>query len=56
VPGAATAPPQGGASADYLAWLLAQPGVTRAWVFSLNRGAGTVDDAFVMDGRANIIP
>ncbi|MEJ0020739.1 MAG: baseplate J/gp47 family protein [Acetobacteraceae bacterium] len=49
-------PPQGGASVDYLAWALAQPGVTRAWVFPLNRGAGTVDVAFVMDGRPNIIP
>jgi len=49
-------PPQGGASVDYLAWALAQPGVTRAWVFPLNRGPGTVDVAFVMDGRANIIP
>ncbi|HTW71490.1 MAG TPA: baseplate J/gp47 family protein [Acetobacteraceae bacterium] len=34
----------------------AQPGVTRAWVFPLNRGPGTVDGAFVMDGRANTIP
>ena len=49
-------PPQGGASVDYLAWTLAQPGVTRAWVFPLNRGPGTVDVAFVMDGRASIIP
>lgn len=48
--------PQGGAPADYLAWTLAQPGVTRAWVFPLNRGPGTVDVAFVMDGRASIIP
>jgi uncharacterized phage protein gp47/JayE len=49
-------PPQGGAPVDYLAWTLAQPGVTRAWVFPLHRGAGTVDVAFVMDGRSNIIP
>lgn len=49
-------PPQGGAPADCLAWTLAQPGVTRAWVFPLNRGPGTVDVAFVMDGRTSIIP
>jgi uncharacterized phage protein gp47/JayE len=49
-------PPQGGATADYLAWTLAQPGVTRAWCFPLHRGPGTVSVAFVMDGRANIIP
>lgn len=33
-------PPQGCASVDYLAWALAQPDVTRAWVFPLARGAG----------------
>jgi uncharacterized phage protein gp47/JayE len=49
-------PPQGGAKVDYLAWALAQPGVTRAWVFPLARGAGTVDVAFVMDGASPIIP
>lgn len=49
-------PPQGGAAADYVAWALAVPGVTRAWAFPLNRGAGTVDVAFVMDDREDIIP
>lgn len=53
-------PPQGGAAADYLGWALSVPGVTRVWVYPLNRGAGTVDVAFVMDGRAasggSIIP
>ena len=49
-------PPQGGSKADYVAWALAQPGVTRAWCYPLNRGAGTVDVAFVMDLRSNIIP
>jgi uncharacterized phage protein gp47/JayE len=49
-------PPAGGAAHDYVAWALAVPGVTRAWVFPLARGAGTVDVAFVMDGRVNIIP
>jgi uncharacterized phage protein gp47/JayE len=51
-----SAPPQGGAAADYVAWALAVPGVTRAWVYPLNRGVGTVDLAFVMDGRPDIIP
>lgn len=35
------APPQGGDAADYLAWALAVPGVTRAWVNPLGLGAGT---------------
>lgn len=52
------APPQGGNDNDYVQWALeAIPGaVTRAWVFPNNRGPGTVDVAFVMDGRSNIIP
>lgn len=49
-------PPQGGAARDYTAWALTVPGVTRVWVYPLNRGPGTVDVAFVMDGRADIIP
>lgn len=49
-------PPAGGAAHDYVAWALAVPGVTRAWVFPLARGAGTVNVSFVMDGRVNIIP
>jgi uncharacterized phage protein gp47/JayE len=44
-------PPQGGASRDYVAWAKQYPGVTRAWVYPLNRGAGTVDVAFVFDAR-----
>ncbi|MDT7952832.1 MAG: baseplate J/gp47 family protein [Acetobacteraceae bacterium] len=50
------APPQGGAASDYLAWAKLTPGVTRAWVYPLNRGAGTVDVALTMDGRASNIP
>lgn len=54
------APPQGGAAADYVAWALAVDGVTRAWCYPQARGAGTVDVAFVVDGRAetggSIIP
>lgn len=49
-------PPQGGSKADYEAWALAQPGVTRAWVYPTRRGPGTVDLAFVCDGRDDIIP
>lgn len=49
-------PPQGGAASDYVQWALAVPGVTRAWVYPNARGAGTVDLAFVMDGRPDIIP
>lgn len=50
-------PPQGGAATDYLAWAKDfYAGVTRAWVFPLNRGRGTVDVYFTMDGRANPIP
>lgn len=49
-------PPQGGVYSDYIAWALTVPGVTRAWVYPRNRGLGTVDLTFVMDGRVNIIP
>ncbi|MEL7784049.1 baseplate J/gp47 family protein [Citromicrobium bathyomarinum] len=48
--------PQGGSLSDYRAWALQVPGVTRAWVYPDWMGAGTVGVAFVMDGRANIIP
>ncbi|MDE1905020.1 MAG: baseplate J/gp47 family protein [Rhodospirillales bacterium] len=49
-------PPQGGAGTDYLAWAKTVAGVTRAWVYPLNRGPGTVDVTFVLDGRTNNIP
>lgn len=49
-------PPQGGIYSDYIAWAKTVAGVTRAWVYPANRGLGTVDLTFVMDGRANIIP
>lgn len=49
-------PPQGGAKSDYVAWALAQPGVTRAWAYPGWMGAGTVGVAFVMDGRDDILP
>lgn len=49
-------PPQGGAKHDYVAWALAQPGVTRAWCWPGWMGAGSVGVSFVMDGREDILP
>ena len=52
-------PPQGGAASDYVAWALAVPGVTRAWVYPKELGPGTVTVRFVrdLDGTgAAIIP
>lgn len=43
-------PPQGGDKTDYVAWALAVPGVTRAWCYPLELGAGTVVVRFMMDG------
>ena len=42
-------PPQGGDKADYLTWAYAVPGVTRAWVYPLELGLGTVTVRFMMD-------
>jgi uncharacterized phage protein gp47/JayE len=42
-------PPQGGASADYVTWALEVSGVTRAWVYAQELGAGTVTVRFVRD-------
>jgi uncharacterized phage protein gp47/JayE len=42
-------PPQGGSRTDYRRWALDQPGVTRAWVFPQELGAGTVTVRFCMD-------
>lgn len=41
-------PPMGGALADYVAWALAVPGVTRAWAAS-EQGIGTMTTRFLMD-------
>ena len=49
-------PPQGGSATDWWQWALAIPNATRAWVFPGNSGPGTVDVAFVIDTRTNIIP
>jgi uncharacterized phage protein gp47/JayE len=48
--------PMGGSIWDYQTWAKDVPGVTRVWVFPLNRGAGTVDVAFMMDARVNPFP
>jgi uncharacterized phage protein gp47/JayE len=42
-------PPQGGAESDYIRWALEVPGVTRAWVYPLGMGPGTVVVLFVTD-------
>lgn len=48
--------PQGGAKADYEAWALEVPGVTRAWVYPGEQGAGTVVVRFVRDDDGSMIP
>jgi uncharacterized phage protein gp47/JayE len=42
-------PPMGGDATDYEAWVLAVPGVTRAWCNALEQGPGTVAIRFMMD-------
>jgi uncharacterized phage protein gp47/JayE len=42
-------PPMGGDKTDYEAWVLAVPGVTRAWCNPLEMGIGTVTVRFMMD-------
>lgn len=42
-------PPQGGADHDYVRWTKAVPGVTRAWVYPLEMGPGTITVRFLMD-------
>lgn len=48
--------PHGGAAGDYVDWALEVSGVTRAWVFPLQSGAGTVGVTFVVDDSSPIIP
>lgn len=43
-------PPRGGTAADYVAWALEVPGVTRAWCFPKELGIGTVTVRFATDG------
>ena len=49
-------PPRGGSAADYKNWALEVEGVTRAFVFPLRYGAGTVGVTFVRDGDADLVP
>ena len=49
-------PISGGTVADYKRWTLEVPGVTRAWIFPLNTGPGTVGVTFVQDDNPDIIP
>jgi uncharacterized phage protein gp47/JayE len=49
-------PPEGGADQDYEAWALAVAGVTRAWVYPVELGLGTVVVRFVRDLEVPIIP
>lgn len=49
-------PPHGGSKADYVAWAKEVAGVTRAWCFPLEGGAGTVTVRFVRDNDSPIIP
>lgn len=51
--------PHGGAAADYITWALEVAGVTRAWSYGQELGAGTVTVRFVRDNDgsgAGIIP
>jgi uncharacterized phage protein gp47/JayE len=48
--------PQGGADFDYINWAKEVSGVTRAWVYPQELGAGTVTVRFVRDDDASPIP
>lgn len=50
-------PPKAGTKADYVAWALAVPGVTRAWCYPQELGQGHVTVRFMTDGMTeNGIP
>lgn len=49
-------PPRGGSKADWEAWALEVPGVTRAWCYPLGAGIGTVSLTFVCDNAESVIP
>ncbi|MCP3653318.1 MAG: baseplate J/gp47 family protein [Herbaspirillum sp.] len=49
-------PPNGGTKSDYAAWALEVQGVTRAWVYPNEMGAGTVTVRFMRDNDTNPIP
>lgn len=48
--------PSGGTKADYERWSLECAGVTRAWVYPKEAGAGTVVIRFVADDMKDILP
>lgn len=48
--------PSGGSKADYVAWALEVSGVTRAWMYPGEQGAGTVVLRFMRDDDASPIP
>lgn len=49
-------PPHGGSAEDYVTWAKEVAGVTRAWCYPLEGGAGTVTVRFVRDNDASLIP
>jgi uncharacterized phage protein gp47/JayE len=49
-------PPHGGAAHDYITWALEVPGVTRAWVYPLEMGPGSVTVRFMRDNDVDPIP
>lgn len=49
-------PPHGGDAEDYVSWALEVPGVTRAWVYPLEMGPGSVSLRFVRDDDFTPIP
>lgn len=49
-------PPQGGNENDFIGWIRAVPGVTRAWVEKWGLGPGTVVCRFARDNDASPIP
>lgn len=49
-------PAHGGNDADYIAWAKSVAGVTRAWVYPLELGPGTVVVRFARDNDASPIP
>ena len=49
-------PPQVGASSDFYRLARNVPGVTRAWIYPLQYGNGTLGITFAMDARNNPIP
>lgn len=50
------APPHGGAERDYEAWALEVAGISRAFVFPLHLGAGTVGLAILADDQSPPVP